>query len=54
MKAKFAIWFWSKVPNRILFWAVNAAWANATCKRFTDKHPDEVLWSDMQKYLSEK
>ncbi len=54
MKEKFAIWFWSKIPNRVLYWAVNQAWAKATTQRFTDKQPNEVTWSMMQKYLGEK
>ncbi len=54
MKEKIIIWFWSKVPNSVLYWAVNQAWAKATCREFTDKQPDEVTWSMMQKYLSDK
>lgn len=52
-KENLIIWFWSKAPNSFLYWAVNQAWAKATCTKFTDKHPDEVTWSMMQKYLEE-
>lgn len=50
-KEKFIIWFWWKMPNSVLFWAVNQAWAKATTTEFTNKHPDEITWSEMQKWL---
>jgi hypothetical protein len=33
---------------------VNQAWAKATTQEFTNKHPDEVTWSMMQRYLMGK
>ncbi len=47
----FIMWFWRMVPYSWLYWAINQAWALATCTKFTDKHPDEVTWSMMQKWL---
>jgi hypothetical protein len=52
MKEKFIIWFWSKMPNGVLYWAVNQAWARATTQRFTDMHPDDVTWFMVQNYLT--
>ncbi len=48
---KSIIWFWWKMPNSVLFWAVNQAWAKATTSIYSDKHPNEVTWEMMQKYL---
>lgn len=50
-KERFVIWFWRSVPKSWLFWAVNQAWAEATCNRYASQHPDEVTWSQVQKYL---
>ena len=54
MKERFLIWFWSLLPNSWLYWAVNQAWAKATTTLFTDRHPNEVSWEMMQRYLSAK
>lgn len=51
-KERFLIWFWSKIPNSWLYWAVNQAWAKATTTEFTDRSPNEVTWDMMQRYLS--
>lgn len=49
---KSLILFWGLLPNKWLFWAVNEAWARATARYYTDKQPDEITWSMMQKLLS--
>lgn len=54
LREKFILAFWKNIPRSWLYWAVNEAWANATCTKFSDKHPDEVTWSMMQNFLSEK
>jgi hypothetical protein len=54
VKEKFNLFFWRNVPPSWLYWAVITAWANATCTKFTDRHPDEVLWSDVMKMLENK
>jgi hypothetical protein len=48
---KIILWFWRSVPKSWLFWAVNQAWAEATAKRYMSQSPDEVSWSQVQKYL---
>jgi hypothetical protein len=40
-----------KMPKKLLYFAVIQAWALATTKKYTSKHPDEVTWSDVCKYL---
>lgn len=51
-REKLIVRFWSKVPDSWLYWAVNQAWAKATCTEFTDKHPCEVSFSMVQKFLA--
>lgn len=51
-RESFVIWFWWQVPKSWLYWAVNGAWARATCLAYMDKHPDDVTFSMMQKFLS--
>lgn len=53
-KSNVVISFWSKMPNSWIYYAVNQAWAKATTQRFTDRHPDDVRWSDVQKFLEGK
>lgn len=53
-REKLILKFWDCIPNKILYWAVNEAWARATSLEFTNKSPDEVLWSDVQNYLTKR
>ena len=47
-------WLWDKVPKSWLYWAVIHAWAKASTDKYTDKHPDEITWSDCCRYLDGK
>lgn len=53
LKEKLLIYFWYKVPNKCLYWAVNSAWAKASTLRYANKTPDEINWEMVQRYLSE-
>jgi hypothetical protein len=46
-------WYWlvSRMPKKLLYFAVMHVWARATTECFTDKHPDEVTWSMAVKFL---
>ncbi len=54
LREKFNLFFWRNVPDSWLYWAVITAWAKATCTVFTDRHPDDVLWSDVMKMLEKQ
>lgn len=47
-------WFWRQFPKSWMYWAVIAIWAEATSTEFTDKHPDEINWNMMARWLSGK
>jgi hypothetical protein len=53
-KLDFIIWFWWKMPNSVLYFAVNQAWAKATTTKFTNCRMDDVTFTMVQKFLSEK
>jgi hypothetical protein len=53
MKERIIMWFWRKVPKSWLYWAVNQAWVYGSTTKYTDKHPDEITWSQVQKFLKE-
>ena len=47
--------FWLKiVPRSWMYWAVMAAFAQATSEKYTDKHPDEVTWTMLCKFYKKK
>lgn len=41
-REKLILRFWNFIPNSILYWAVNEAWARATSLEFTNKTPAEI------------
>lgn len=54
LRQDFLHWFWKKIPNSWLYWAVIQAWANSTVEHYTHKTPDEVNWIMACDYLGGK
>lgn len=40
------------IPRKVLYWCVIQAWAYATIEKYGDKHPDDVTWSMVCKFLN--
>lgn len=51
MKIRFYQWLAHKLSKKFLYYCVIEAWAKASTDTYSDKHPDEITWVMVCKYL---
>lgn len=53
-REKALVWFWHKIPDSWLYWAVITAWARVTTKEYQYLTPNEVTWEMTCKALRKR